>query len=202
MHIVVKSNNLQQSGLASFFSNTDATITWIDGEDQIPEADIYFDHCFDTDGFAFPMISQKLIFVNAVVEYGQSIPSNCIRYNGWPGFLHDTHIEIAANNPTILNKAVLLLNSLNKKALIAPDQPGMVSARIVSMIINEAYFGFGDAISSKKDIDTAMKLGTNYPFGPFEWSELIGLKNIHALLEKLNENSVRYAIAPSMIHEL
>jgi 3-hydroxybutyryl-CoA dehydrogenase len=202
MHIVIKSNNNQQSGLVSFFSNMDASISWINDEDQIPEADIYFDHSFDTNGFAFPMITQKLIFVNAVVEFGESIPSNCIRYNGWPGFLHDSHIEIASNNSLILNQGLNLLNSLNKKALIAPDQPGMVSARVVSMIINEAYFGLGDAISSKKDIDTAMKLGTNYPFGPFEWSELIGLKNIHALLLKLNENSARYAIAPALIQEL
>jgi 3-hydroxybutyryl-CoA dehydrogenase len=78
----------------------------------------------------------------------------------------------------------------------------MVSARVVAMIVNEAYFALGEAISSKKDIDTAMKLGTNYPFGPFEWSEKVGLKNIYSLLLKLSESSARYAIAPAMIKEL
>ncbi|MEB3059486.1 3-hydroxyacyl-CoA dehydrogenase family protein, partial [Parvimonas sp. D9] len=55
-----------------------------------------------------------------------------------------------------------------------PDVPGMVAARVIAMIINEAFFALGDGISSKHDIDTVMKLGTNYPYGPFEWCNLIG----------------------------
>ena len=202
MHIVIKSTKEQQSSLAAIFSNSGASITWIDDINHVPKADLYFNHSFDEDGFTFPMISQKPIFLNAVVGYGNLIPSNCIRYNGWPGFLNNAQIEIAANNSIILNEATQILNGLTIKTLIAPDQPGMISARVVSMIINEAYFGLGDKISTKKEIDIAMKLGTNYPFGPFEWSELIGLKNIHALLIKLNENSTRYAIAPAMMLEL
>lgn len=70
------------------------------------------------------------------------------------------------------------------------------------MIINEAYFGLGDGISSKQEMDIAMKLGTNYPFGPFEWSEKIGLGRIHALLSKLSETSTRYQIAPALTKEI
>ncbi len=202
MQIVIKSTLGQQIAVASFFSNMDAQLIWIDGNDAIPEADVYFDCCFETDGNAFPLITQQPVFVNAIIEFGESIPSNCIRFNGWSGFLHESSIEIASSNSNILDQGVQLLTKLKKKALIAPDQPGMVSARVVAMIINEAYFALGEAISSKKDIDTAMKLGTNYPFGPFEWSEKIGLKNIYSLLQKLNESSTRYAIAPAMIKEL
>jgi 3-hydroxybutyryl-CoA dehydrogenase len=202
MHIVIKSTKDQQSHLASFFSNTDANISWLNELHDIPAADLYVDHCFDEDGFAFDRIVDKPIFVNGVVSFGASIPSNCIRYNGWPGFLHESTIEIASSNSTILENGIQLLSQLKKKALVAPDQPGLISARVVSMIINEAYFGLGDGISTKQDIDTAMKLGTNYPFGPFEWSELIGLKNIYALLQKLNEQNSRYAIAPAMMQDL
>ncbi len=60
------------------------------------------------------------------------------------------------------------------------------------MIINEAYFALQDEVSSKDEIDTAMKLGTNYPHGPFEWSKKIGLKNIYGLLSKLVETNNRY----------
>ncbi|MCW3087600.1 MAG: hypothetical protein JWQ78_986, partial [Sediminibacterium sp.] len=79
---------------------------------------------------------------------------------------------------------------------------GMIAARVIAMIINEAYFGLGDGISTRGDIDTAMKLGTNYPYGPFEWSEKIGLKKIYALLKKLNETSIRYVIAPALENEV
>ncbi|MEI6263960.1 MAG: 3-hydroxyacyl-CoA dehydrogenase family protein [Sphingobacteriia bacterium] len=202
MQIVIKSTPDQQTALASFFSNLDAQLIWIEGNDHIPEADLYFDCCFESEGYSFPLITQQPVFINAVVQFGESIPSNCIRFNGWSGFLHELSIEIASSNSNLLDQGVQLLSKLKKKALIAPNQPGMVSARVVAMIVNEAYFALGEAISSKKDIDTAMKLGTNYPFGPFEWSEKIGLKNIYSLLQKLNESSARYAIAPAMIKEL
>ena len=60
------------------------------------------------------------------------------------------------------------------------------------MIINEAYFAKDENVSTEKEIDTAMKLGTNYPFGPFEWAQIIGIRNIYALLKTLNETDPRY----------
>ena len=76
------------------------------------------------------------------------------------------------------------------------DKPGLVSARIISMIINEAYFAFEQKVSTKEEIDTALKLGTNYPMGPFEWSRKIGLSEIRRLLEKLSLEDARYTPAP------
>ena len=60
------------------------------------------------------------------------------------------------------------------------------------MIINEGYFALQNNVSTKEEIDIAMKLGTNYPYGPFEWSKKIGLKNIYALLQKLSITDKRY----------
>lgn len=67
------------------------------------------------------------------------------------------------------------------------------------MIINEAYFTLGESVSSENEIDIAMKLGTNYPYGPFEWARLIGLRNIHSLLEKLTQEDIRYLPAPRLL---
>ena len=69
------------------------------------------------------------------------------------------------------------------------------------MIINEAFYAKGDGVSSERDIDTAMKLGTNYPFGPFEWGRLIGMKNIYALLKKLSSGDERYTPASALEKE-
>ena len=63
------------------------------------------------------------------------------------------------------------------------------------MIINEAYFSLSEKVSSKEEIDIAMKLGTNYPYGPFEWSQKIGLKNIYNLLRILEKEESRYKAA-------
>jgi 3-hydroxybutyryl-CoA dehydrogenase len=76
--------------------------------------------------------------------------------------------------------------------------PGFITARVIAMIINEAWFALEEGVSTKEEIDTAMKLGTNYPYGPFEWGKEIGLKNIHALLDKLSKLNPRYSPAELM----
>jgi 3-hydroxybutyryl-CoA dehydrogenase len=58
--------------------------------------------------------------------------------------------------------------------------------RTISMIINEAYYALGENLASDKDIDLAMKNGVNYPLGPIEWGEKIGLHNVAQLLEELH----------------
>jgi 3-hydroxybutyryl-CoA dehydrogenase len=56
-------------------------------------------------------------------------------------------------------------------------------------------------VSTKKETDIAMKLGTNYPYGPFEWAEKIGLKNIAALLTALCKEENRYQPSPLLLKE-
>jgi 3-hydroxybutyryl-CoA dehydrogenase len=58
--------------------------------------------------------------------------------------------------------------------------------RTISMIINEAYFALGDGVATATTIDLAMKNGVNYPLGPIEWGEKIGLHNIAQMLEELS----------------
>ena len=63
---------------------------------------------------------------------------------------------------------------------------------------NEASFALGERIARREDIDTAMTLGTNYPFGPFEWGKKIGFEQIRAVLEGLRREfgEERYRTAP------
>jgi 3-hydroxybutyryl-CoA dehydrogenase len=72
----------------------------------------------------------------------------------------------------------------------------------VSAIINEAYFALEDGVSTKGEIDVAMKLGTAYPYGPFDWAQKIGLNNIATLLQQLAAEQPRYAPCSSLIAEV
>jgi 3-hydroxybutyryl-CoA dehydrogenase len=92
---------------------------------------------------------------------------------------------------------------LNTEFLLVDDRVGMVTPRIICMIINEAYCTVQEGTASRADIDLAMKLGTNYPFGPFEWCARIGLKNVYELLEAIYEDSKdeRYKISALMKKE-
>ena len=79
----------------------------------------------------------------------------------------------------------------------------MVTPRIIFMIINEAYYTVQEGTATREDIDQGMKLGTNYPFGPFEWAEKIGLDNVYETLEAIYEDTKeeRYKICPLLKRE-
>jgi 3-hydroxybutyryl-CoA dehydrogenase len=137
------------------------------------------------------------IIINSVVTTLQELnaPENIIRINGWSGFLQKETWELSGK----LNEAAInILKTLGKKYILVADNPGFISARVIAMIINEAYFAKGEHVSNEASIDTAMKLGTNYPFGPFEWAAIIGIKNIYNLINKLSVQDKRYLVAPEL----
>lgn len=144
---------------------------------------------------------EKPVFVNAVITALKDLPPNCIRINAWPGFLQNKTIELTATreNMEAVNK---ILQGLQWEHQTVPDISGMITPRIIAMIINEAYFALGDGVSSKEEIDIAMKLGTNYPYGPFEWAEKIGVTKIYNLLKQLSQTDIRYTPAPLLEKEL
>ncbi len=77
-----------------------------------------------------------------------------------------------------------------------------VVARILAMIMNEAAFAVGEGVASVRDIDTAMRLGTNYPKGPLKWADQIGLEVVFSVLKSLQANlgEERYRPAPLLWH--
>ena len=133
----------------------------------------------------------KPTFINSVVKTLVEIKKNenTIRVNIWPGFIEKTLWEIAGN---VNAEIALALKAIGKKIIEVNDIPGFVSARIIAMIINEAYFAKEDNVSTEAEIDIAMKLGTNYPFGPFEWAGIIGIKNVYDLLMVMTLEDEKY----------
>jgi len=164
----------------------------------------YFNLLWEEEGPAFAHVTDAPVFANAVIATSAELPANHIRINAWNGFLERPLLELAAGNAQqpLIQQAEQVLQTLHWPYQWVPDVPGMIAARVIAMIINEAYFGLGDEISTKAEIDIAMKLGTNYPYGPFEWGEKIGLKKVHALLSKLAVTSNRYALAPALQKEI
>jgi 3-hydroxybutyryl-CoA dehydrogenase len=74
-----------------------------------------------------------------------------------------------------------------------------VALRVISCIVNEAYLTLSEGVSTAEDIDKAMKLGANYPKGPFEWAEEIGASNILETLDSLRAtHGDAYLAAPSL----
>ncbi len=168
------------------------------------DADAYFyllpEANLSTDVSALAVL-KKPVFVNAVIATLDKLPESFTRVIAWAGFFGRNIIEVVAYEKEV-ETVKSVLEALKWRFQLVPDLAGMISARIISMIVNEGYFALEDEVSTREEIDTAMKLGTNYPYGPFEWSEKIGLKNIHRLLAHLSATDTRYTPSPLLVKEL
>jgi 3-hydroxybutyryl-CoA dehydrogenase len=67
-----------------------------------------------------------------------------------------------------------------------PNAPGVLT-RLGSTIANEACFALGEEVASEEDINTAMRLGYNWPIGSLEWGERLGWSRALGVLEELRE---------------
>ena len=75
---------------------------------------------------------------------------------------------------------------MGKTFVRAQDYPGFAVNRILMPMINEAFYALYEGVASAKDIDTAMKLGTNQPMGPLELADFIGLDTCLAIMDVLH----------------
>jgi 3-hydroxybutyryl-CoA dehydrogenase len=86
-------------------------------------------------------------------------------------------------------------------AKVNPAAPEILP-RLLAQIANEAAFALEEEIGSPGDMDTAMRLGFNWPRGPLEMTDLIGRQRAAALLEELQaEHGDAYRPAPALVAE-
>ena len=193
---VVATEAQQQEWMTQAISDT-LSIVWLRESAAVEGAEAYINLRAEEEWLqeTLPDYLPPLVIVNAVVSAGTDWPRHFIRINGWPGFLKGALLEAAGADALQQQVATQLFQSCGRQVEWVNDQPGFVGARVVSAIINEAYLTLQEKVSTKADIDTAMKLGTNYPMGPFAWASAIGIKNVYRLLNKLAAEQPRYTPA-------
>ncbi len=99
-------------------------------------------------------------------------------------------IEVAPGlrtRPEAANEVEAFLKARGFETERVGDFSGLVLRRVLFMIINEAAYTLWEGIAIREDIDLAMKLGTNYPMGPLEWADAIGLDRVYNGLKSLHE---------------
>ena len=85
------------------------------------------------------------------------------------------------------NTVAAVSEKMGKIFVRAQDYPGFAVNRILMPMINEAVYALYEGVASAKDIDTAMKLGTNQPMGPLELADFIGLDTCLAIMNVLHD---------------
>ena len=86
---------------------------------------------------------------------------------------------------------------MGKETVVVNEFPGFVTSRISALVGNEAFYMLQEGVASPEEIDKAIKLGLNFPMGPFELADLVGLdarlNNLRYLHKTLGE---KYRPAP------
>ena len=98
-------------------------------------------------------------------------------------------IAIAASDAcpaAAVDEAAGLLQAAGLAVYVVDDAPGLVVTRTVAMLVNGAVDAWHQGVASAADIDTAMRLGTNYPLGPLAWGQRWGPATILAVLDAMH----------------
>ena len=85
-----------------------------------------------------------------------------------------------------LDEATGLLQAAGLTVYVIDDAPGLVVTRTVAMLVNGAVDARHKGVASAADIDTAMRLGTNYPLGPLTWGQSWGPATVLGILEAMH----------------
>jgi 3-hydroxybutyryl-CoA dehydrogenase len=89
---------------------------------------------------------------------------------------------------------------IGKTAVEVYEYPGFVTTRAIVPLLNEAMYILMEGVSTAKDIDTAMKLGYNFPLGPLEMADQMGLDEVLLWMETLwsTLGEPRYRACPAL----
>ena len=196
MRIVILANESLKAELMESVNDLQGEIVWVDTVMKSQEhtgADVWIDLLFDKEHLAILQhFLPRTVIINSVDETLRETDSSFVRINGWPTFLRSRIIEASCLVAEKKHATETAFSLFNKTIQWLPDEPGFVTPRVISMVINEAFISLKEGVSTEDEIDIAMKLGTNYPYGPFEWSNKIGIGNVNSLLQKLSATQKRY----------
>jgi 3-hydroxybutyryl-CoA dehydrogenase len=84
-----------------------------------------------------------------------------------------------------LNSTLEFVHSLGKETVVVNDSPGFVTSRMMCLILNEAVKMRECGLASVEDIDKIQKLSFNWPLGPFQLLDLIGIDIVVAVLNTI-----------------
>ena len=179
-----------------------------DEDEDYEEYDCIFDLNFDDDPSKLSIYAGMRdvpIFVNAVklslneavYNLDEKIRCQLFGVNILSGFISQSVWEVSLFRKFETESLSKLMKLFGIDFRTVEDRVGLVKPRVIFMLINEASYTLQEGTATIEDIDLAMKLGTNYPFGPFEWCDKIGIENVFETLAAMYDDTKdeRYKIS-------
>jgi 3-hydroxybutyryl-CoA dehydrogenase len=101
-------------------------------------------------------------------------------------------------DPAAASAVAALLSATGRAVTRINDSPGFIAQRITAMVANLGCEMAQIGIASPSDIDTAMRLGLNYPAGPLELADRMGVGVVHEILRRLQDITGADRYRPSL----
>lgn len=207
MVIAILADEVLKKEISAKYTSDETKIIWADSMRslEIIEAEAYFDLLFENDPERIAVLKRLLpkpVFINSVIDTLADIRQPFIRINGWPTMMIRETSELAIREEEQAVEIEKVFGGLKWKFQVVPDIIGMITPKMIAILVNEALFMLNAASSSKEEMLKIIKLASNDLFNPFEWSEKIGHAKITALLEALHKMDSRYSITPFLINQV
>ena len=100
-----------------------------------------------------------------------------------------------------IETAIAFSNKLDKTPVKVKDSPGFIVNRILIPVLTEAVKILQEGLASAEDIDTAMSLGANFPAGPLQLADFVGLDIARATAETLERGFGSCYAPPKLLVE-
>ncbi|MCC3153375.1 3-hydroxyacyl-CoA dehydrogenase family protein [Hymenobacter sp. BT770] len=170
------------------------------GQAAMASANVVFNFSNSTSHFLLAKPTAVPLFQEATTSamYSRHPQLSGFGFCGLPTLLNRPLLEIALSDKADATKLAEVCAALGTDYRVVEDRVGLVTPRVVCMIINEACYTVQEGTATMQDVDLGMKLGTNYPKGPFAWANAMGVERVYAVLEALwnDTHDERYKICP------
>ncbi len=88
---------------------------------------------------------------------------------------------------------------LSKKGVMVFESPGFVTTRLICLLINESLNVLQEGVASAEDIDSAMRIGYQFHYGPLEMADRFGLDSVWAALDRMFRDYGELKYRPSIL---
>ncbi|SES42951.1 3-hydroxyacyl-CoA dehydrogenase [Actinokineospora terrae] len=99
-----------------------------------------------------------------------------------------------------LAQAQAVVAAFSRRVSVFADSPGLVVARTVGMLVNQAVEVVAEGVCAAADVEVAVRTGVNYPRGLLEWGDAVGPEWLCRVLDNIAAviHPTRYRVTPSL----
>jgi 3-hydroxybutyryl-CoA dehydrogenase len=112
-------------------------------------------------------------------------------------------IKTVVSDPEVVRAGFEFARTLGKTPILTTDRAGFIVNRLLVPYLLDAVRAFEEGVGSIEDIDQGMKLGCNYPMGPFTLLDFVGIETTYYIAEILfNEYREKRFAPPPLLKRM